>query len=175
MTSTRSTTLLAAVFVAGLVVGLLAGGALLGNVVGAGSASVDPADPPWSVSEGVGCASDHARNASGWLVETNARDGTAFAFNRTFADTGGVEIDLRSSPETRSYTLVVTTGGDRVSKPGTPPADCQPATSVQASVTLPDDYATFSVVRNGETVVRVRNSGDTVTRVRDLDERNATG
>lgn len=177
MISNRSVAaLLAVVFVVGLAIGTVAGGALIGDATGARLGGVNSASPPWSYTMTRGCASPHALDAAGWLVETTTHSGTVFVFNETFTGVGGANVTLQSSPETRTYTLVVTTGGGvGVTKPGTPPEECQSATSVQASVTLPRNYATFAVVHNGETIVRVHDTGATTTRVWDLDERNATG
>lgn len=179
MGSIRSPTLLVAVFVAGLVVAPVASSVLLGNGAGTNLADVDPADPPMSVSMASDCADQHTRNASGWLVETGIEDGLSITFNQTYAGDSDADVTLNSSPATQRYTLLLTTGENadseqRAKKQGTPPGDCWSATSVQAAVTLPQNYSTFTVVHNGETVVQVHNTPETMTRVWKLDGRNTT-
>lgn len=179
MESIRSPVLLVAVFVAGLIVAPVAGSVLLGNEASTNAADVDPAAPPWGYSLANGCADQHTRNASGWLVETGSEESVSLTFNQTYAGGSGANVTLKSSPTTRIYTLVVTTGENADSeqsakKQGTPPADCWPATSVQAGVALPQNYSTFTVVHNGETVVQVNNTPETMTRVWKLDGQNTT-
>lgn len=166
----KSIALFVAIFVVGLVVSPVVGGVFLGGGTGPNTVAVDPANPPMSVSTAQGCADQHTRNASGWLAETTTSDGISLTFNQTYAGDSGATVRLKSSPATQTYILVVTTGekadsGKNTEKQGGPPTDCTPATSVQSAVTLPQNYSTFTVVHNGETVVEAHNTHETTTRV----------
>ncbi|MCO8267362.1 hypothetical protein NKF06_12385 [Haloferax sp. AB510] len=147
-----SMTALVAVFLVGLVLG------------GVGVTFVTPTEtassPTSSIAAATGCLVDGETAPSSWAVRMPAGEQTSFAFNRTFThDTPSVRIDgdveMVADGE---YVYHLTTSPDEDSEK-TPSEDCTPRTTMDAVVTIPSDYETFTVTFDGEAMVTIENDG----------------
>ncbi|WP_411963671.1 hypothetical protein [Haloferax sp. YSMS24] len=147
-----STTALVAVFVVGVVLG--------GVVVASVSPTETTVSPTSSITAGTGCLAADETAPSSWVVRMPAGEQTSFAFNRTFThETPSVRID--GSVETVAdgeYVYRLTTSPDEDSEK-TPSDDCTPRTTMDAVVTIPSDYETFTVTFDGEEMVTFENDG----------------
>ena len=147
-----SLTALVAVFLVGIVLG------------GVGVAFVTPtettASPTSSITAATGCLGPDETAPSSWVVRMPAGDQTSFAFNRTFThETPSVRIDgdveMVADGE---YVYRLTTSPDEDSEK-TPSDDCTPRTTMDAVVSIPSDYETFTVTFDGEEMVTIDNDG----------------
>lgn len=139
---------------------------LVGALVGAGAvAFVTPADrtvsPTSSYTAATGCLAPDERAPASWIVRVPGGDQTTFAFNRTFTHEPA-SVRLNASVESPSegdyvYRLAVEPDPDADQK--TVPDDCTPRTTLDAVVSVPSDYRTFSVVFDGRELVTIENDG----------------
>ncbi|WP_416841191.1 hypothetical protein [Haloferax sp. DFSO52] len=145
-----STAALVAVFLVGVVLG------------GAGVAFVTPTEtttsPTSSIAAAAGCLAPDETAPSSWIVRVPAGDQTTFAFNRTFThETTGVRIDgTVDTPESGVYVYRLTTTPED-EKPSSD--DCTPRTTMDAVVSIPSDYESFTVTVDGEEMVTIENDG----------------
>lgn len=169
MTSpSTSTTRLAVVFVAGLLVGSVA-------VATAGAAGVgfgapggttdgpgpDPDSPPTSVATGSGCLPAEAN--TGWIHEVATGTDRTLTANVTLAhdpdETVNATFEAVGDGVYRLRVDVVP--GE---KSGTP--DCRTGSTVDAAASLPTGYERVDVVVDGRTVGSMPNDGDTTADLR---------
>ena len=152
-------------FVLGLLLGLLVGGAT-------GVTLLAPAErttsPSFSTASVTGCVPDAASAA--WIGQVPTDEGQLVAFNATVLhDTP--DLDLRAnlsepSPGRFQFALVPTRGDSE--RKGDPPADCQPRTTLDATISLPADYEMLTIVLGESVVTRVENPDTSVATFRTL-------
>jgi hypothetical protein len=150
MLSVRTVALLA------FVVGLVLGGAVVAATVPDGPGDVDPDSPQYSIASGTGCIGD----TGGWAGVVSEDRGRTVAINLTVAH------DADRNTETRfthagdgRYLFALTTTDD--GKAGSP--DCPAGTTTELVATLPTDFESVTVVRDGETLATVENPEDGVS------------
>ena len=147
-------------FLLGLLVGVLVGGLL---VAGAGAWLVpaeQTASPAASMTTATGCVADPAEG--GWIGQVTTGDDAVVVFNYTLVhDDAEIEVsgDLQNPAEGR-HVFAITTAPVADSQKGTPPADCQPRTTIQAAVTLPSEFGALEIVIDGDVVATVESTPD---------------
>jgi hypothetical protein len=147
-----------AVLLAGLVVGALAGG-VAASMTQPASSGVSV--PSMGTTAATGCLSGDEPRA--WVGQTSANAGEYRAVlfqNYSFTHENpnlGVRGNLTDAGDGR-WELALTTESETPTK--APDEDCQPRTTVSASVALPADFGTLTVTLDGEEVATVRNSGN---------------
>lgn len=145
-----------AALLAGLVVGALVGGL--------GVATVQPAAsgvsvPSMTTTAATGCLGDEP---PAWVGQTAADAGDYrivhlqnYSFSHDTPD-AGIRGDVTEASDGR-WELALTTEGGATKAPDD---DCQPRTTVSASVALPSDFETLRVTVDGEEVAVIEHSGN---------------
>lgn len=140
------------VFVLGAVLGLLVGGAVGYALVPTERVS----SPSYGMSTATGCATDP--ETGGWIGRVPASETETIVLNLTFTH-DVADVDVRgnlseSAPGRYRFAVLVTPGeGGK----GEPPEDCTPRTTLDASVSLPNDYRSLAVLFDGTVVTEVGN------------------
>ncbi|SFH06883.1 hypothetical protein SAMN04488063_0074 [Halopelagius inordinatus] len=154
--------------VAAFLVGLLLGGGAVAYVL----PSSVTTSPTSSLGAATGCQADAPTEPVSWLVRVPDGDRTTFVFNRTFSHE---EPSLRlegsvEQPEPGEYVYRIDAAPDSDEKPA---ADCTPVTRLDAVVSVPSDYRTFSVVYDGDELVTVE-KGDSLPAFVPVERANET-
>lgn len=153
--------------VVGVVIGLVIGsaGPSLFGLAGAGAST--PTES-LSFSSGTGCGP--APQSTGWVGQQPIHDVMAVSFNYTVAhETTAVDVNASLDPSANGdYFLRIETSPDRAAsaKKGPAPEGCQPRTTIDASMTVPRDYDTITVVVDGERVTTIENTDSSFARYR---------
>ncbi|ELZ77404.1 hypothetical protein C455_13745 [Haloferax larsenii JCM 13917] len=150
-TSYPATAVLAALFV-GLVVGA--------GVVAFATPTDLTVSPTSSTAAATGCLGPDESAPTSWVARAPAGDRTTFIFNRTFThDAPSVRIEGTVEEQADGvYVYRLTTSPDEDSeKP--PSEDCTPRTKLDAVVSVPSEYESFTVTVDGEELVTIENDG----------------
>ncbi|WP_231184458.1 hypothetical protein [Haladaptatus sp. DYF46] len=119
---------------------------------------------------GTGCSA--AVDTGGWVGQQPVHDVMAVSFNDTFAhETTAINVNASLEPSANGdYFLRIETSPDRAAsaKKGPAPEDCLPRTTIDASMTVPRDYDTITVVADGERVTTIENTDSSFARYRSL-------
>lgn len=135
------------------VVGLALGGGLVATVTPTDSGAIDPERPPHTIASGTGCVGD----PGGWAGVTAAERGRTVAVNLTVAHAPEEATETRfTHAGDGRYLFALTTTDD--GKAGSP--DCRTGTTTELVATLPNDFESVTVVRDGETLATVENPED---------------
>ena len=156
-------------FLLGVLVGVLVGGL----VVAAASAWLVPAErttsPAASTSTATGCVADPTEG--GWVGRVTTGDDAVVAFDYTLVhDEPEIDVsgDLQNPAEGR-HVFAITTAPVTDSRKGTPPADCQPRTTIQVAVTLPREFGALDFAIDGDVVATVESAPDAGPSFRPVD------
>jgi hypothetical protein len=146
------------VLLAGLVVGALVGGFAVGQVQ---PASSGVSVPSMTTTAATGClGGDEPRawvgQTSGGADEYRAVYLQNYSFSHETPD-AGVRGDLTEAGDGR-WELALRLDPETPTKP--PAEDCQPRTTVSASVALPSQFETLRVTVDGDEVTAIENSGN---------------
>lgn len=154
---------------------------LVGALVGAGAVTVVfPAEqtvsPTSSYAAATGCLAPDERAPASWVVRVPSGDRTTFVFNRTFThDPASVRVNASVETESEGdYVYRLTTEPDPDAAEKEVPEDCTPRTTLDAVVSVPSDYRTFTVVVDGRELVTIENDGSQPL-YRTLERGNETG
>lgn len=165
-----------------VIVGTLVAGVVIGLVVGSAGSSLfgTPADasdasiPSESLVTATGTNCSATVDAGGWVGQQPIHDVMAVSFNYTIVhDATAIDVNASLEPSANGdYFLRIETSPDRdaSAKKGSAPEGCQPRTTIDASVTVPRDYDTITVVIDGEQVTTIENTDSSFARYRQLNE-----
>jgi hypothetical protein len=116
-----------------------------------------------SYTAATGCADGPV--PSEWIGNVPLDNSVLVVFNETYThETAAIDVNatLESSPG-NDYILRITTGtASEVSeRKDDPPAGCQPTTTVEMSIKLPQNYESLTIIRDGTIVTTLTNDGTT--------------
>lgn len=136
---------------------------LVGIGIGAGVAFVltpteQSASPSYATQSGTGCS--EGQPPSGWIGQLADDDERYVLVNVTFVhETAGLDLSYDLAEVSQGTYRFAITSTPTTAK-GEPPSDCQPRTTLQASISLPDDFDTLEITRDGDRITTVRNTGE---------------
>lgn len=136
--------------VVGVVIGLVVGGILGGAAVPTDRVS----SPSLVTAAGTGCVDDP--DTGGWIGQVPGGERRTVVLNLTFTH-DVADVDVRGNLTERGadgyHLAVLVTPGDGGKE--APPGDCQPRTTLDATVSLPAEAGSLTVVLDETMVTRV--------------------
>jgi hypothetical protein len=119
--------------------------------------------PSYSYTTTTSCVDGSVPSA--WIGNVPLDDHVLIVFNETYAHETAV-IDVNATIESDSdneYILRITTSTDSKTseRKGTPPTRCQPTTTVQVSMDLPQNYETLTIIRDNTILTTLTNNHTT--------------
>ncbi len=157
----------------GVVVGFAVGSAspsLFGFSAKAGGPTTGIPSESLVIATGTGCVDQ--TESQNWVGQQPIHDVMSVSLNYTVTHEASIaDVNATLEPTANGdYFLRIETGSDRAAsaKKGTPPADCQPGTHIDAAVTVPRDYNSITVVVDRQTVTTIEGYDSSFARYRTI-------